>query len=195
MRDRRTLVAIVVLALAVGVAQVLLWWLRPANRNDQFVGPPRSGYSLRDFTLDAYGEDGHLSFRLRSPYLQRREGDESLYLNAPSFLLPPQHGAAGLPWTGHSEYGWVSANADLLKLQGKVVMQRPAFDGSPAASIHTSDVTAWPKQNRVATEAPAEIRQGTATMHSVGLRANLDTKYLELLHDFHGTFKPSSHDR
>lgn len=189
MTDRRLLTAVVLLALAVGLAQLLVWWLKPPPQN-RFVGPPRSGYTLTDFTLDAWGDGGQLSFRLQAPQLVQREGDASLYLNKPTFLLPPQNGAKGAPWHGHSRYGWVNADNTLLKLQGKVVLNRPASAQAPAASVHTSDVTAWPRQNRLATDASAQIVQGTSTMSGIGLKANLVTKHLELLHDFHGTFPP-----
>lgn len=192
MTDRRLLTISVLLALAIGLTQLLVWWLKPAPKNT-FVGPPRSGYTLKQFTLDAFGDTGHLSFELKAPQLVQREGDDSLYLNAPDFLLPPQDGASGKPWYGHSQYGWVSADNTLLKLQGKVVVNRPPSAQAPAASMHTSDVTAWPRENRLATDAAAHIVEGTSTMSGVGLRANLATKHLELLNDFHGTFKPSSH--
>jgi lipopolysaccharide export system protein LptC len=170
---------------------VLLWWLRPAHPARQLVGPPRSGYTLHDFTLYGYGASGHLGYRIQAPQLERREGDASLYLNKPEFLLPPKVGTPGKPWTGHSDYGWVSAKGTLLKLQGQVEMQRSAFDGVAAAQIHTRDVTAWPKQHKMATDARVAMQQGTATMTGLGMRANLDTKHMELLHDFHGTFQPS----
>jgi lipopolysaccharide export system protein LptC len=190
--NRRLIASLVALALAIGVVQILVWWLQPDRTNRMDAGPPRSGYTLHDFTLYGYGQDGKLGYRLQAPRLDRREGDDSLYLNQPSFLLPPKNGNAGQPWTGHSAYGWVSAKGDELKLQGKVLMQRPADARTPAARIDTSDLTAWPRQNRVATDAHVAMRQGTATMTGTGMRAELDTKHLELLHDIHGNFKPST---
>lgn len=194
MTRRRLIANIVVLVLAIGLVQAALWWLRPPPKPRQLVGPPRSGYTLKDFTLYAYALDGSLSFRIHSPSLQRREGDQSLYIDQPHFLLPPENGAPGAPWHGRSEYGWVSGDNSVLKLMGKVDMQRAASGLAPSAEIHTSDVTAWPRQHRLATDQPARLRQGTSRMSSVGLRANFDSKHLELLHDFHGTFKPSPSD-
>jgi lipopolysaccharide export system protein LptC len=189
---RRLITIAAVLLLAAGAAQLLLWWLRPQHPERMQAGPPRSGYTLHEFTLYGYGPDGMLGYRLQAPRLERREGDESMYLTRPRFLLPPKDPTAGKAWTGHSDYGWVSAKGDELKLQGQVHMQRPAFDGVAAARIDTRDVTAWPPQSRIATDAHVAIRQGTATMSGTGMRAQLDTKHLELLHDIHGNFKPST---
>lgn len=191
MSENRLIGTLALLGVAAGLVWLAVWWLRPPPHPGVVVGPPRSGYTIRDFTAWSYGDSGKLAFRLQAPYLQRREGDASLYLNAPRFLLPPQHGAPGEPWRGTSQYGWVSEDGSVLKLQGQVDMHRAAQKDSPAAEVHTADVTAWTRQNRLATDAPARMVQGPSTMSGVGLRADLNTKHLELLHDFHGTFAPS----
>jgi lipopolysaccharide export system protein LptC len=190
LRDRRLPAAIFVIALAAGVSQLLLWWLGPAPPARDFVGPPRSGYTLTDARVTEFGADGRPSFHLQSPHLERREGDESLYLNSPTFQLPAKQ--AGEPdWHGESLYGWVNKPGTLLKLQGPVTMQRAAFGTSPATAMHTADITAWPKENRLETAAPAQIIQGASTISGIGMRANLTTKHLELLDDVHSTFMPA----
>lgn len=195
MTTRRLVTTLVLLALAAGVVQLLVWWLAPSHAARMQAGPPRSGYTLLDFTLYGYGPDGKLAYRMQAPRLNRRQGDASLYINQPSFLLASRNDSGAPPWTGRSDFGWVSAHGDELKLQGQVAMHRPAYPGVPAASIATRDLTAWPPQNRVATDAHVSIHQGTATMSGTGMRARLDTKHLELLHDFHGTFQPSANTR
>ena len=195
MTTRRLVTTAVLLALAVGVVQLLVWWLEPSRPQRMLSGPPRSAYTLLDFTLYGYGKDGKLAYRMQAPRLNRRDGDDSLYINQPSFLLAPRDGSVASPWTGQSDYAWVDAHGDELKLQGQVHMNRPAYPGVPAASIETRDLTVWPPQNRVATDAHVSVHQGTATMTATGMRADLDTKHLELLHDFHGTFQPSTKPR
>lgn len=191
-RDRRLPAAIVLIALLAGIAQLLLWWIGPAPRPNAFVGPPRSGYTLTDFTLTQYGNDGLPSFHLTAPQLERREGDQSLYINAPVFDLPSNQ--PGVPdWHGQSLYGWVNSDGTLLKLQGPVYVHRPAFGSTPATAMHTSEVTAWPKENRMETAAPARIEQGTSTISGVGMRANLNNRHLELLDDVHSTLMPAKH--
>lgn len=189
LRDRRLAAAVVLLALAAGAAQLLLWWIGPAPKPNEFVGPPRSGYTLTDFKLVQYGTDGLPSFLIDAPRLERREGDESLYINAPTFDLPSNQPAVP-DWHGHSLYGWVNHNATLLKLQGPVHLERAAFDETPRTTIDTAEVTAWPKQNRLETAAPAQLVQGGTRIHGVGMRADLNDKHLELLNDFHGIYPP-----
>jgi Uncharacterized protein conserved in bacteria len=194
LRDRRLPAATLVIALAAGVSQLLLWWLGPTARTNDFVGPPRSGYTLTDARVTEYGIDGRPGLHVQSPHIERREGDESLYLNSPTFQMPAKK--PGVPdWQGQSLYGWVNKPGTLLKLQGPVYIHRPAFTdvrgvAQPEATMHTSEVTAWPKENRMESAEPVQMTQGDRRMSGVGMRANLTDNHLELLDDSHGTFPP-----
>lgn len=194
LRERRMPAAIVVLFLAVGASQLLLWWLGPAPQTHDFVGPPRSGYVLIDADVTEYNVDGQPGLRVQSPRIDRRDGDDSLYLTTPTFQMPAKQ--PGVPdWQGQSLYGWVNKPGTLLKLQGPVYMHRPAYTddqgvAQPNATLHTSDVTAWPKENRMITAEPALLTQGDSRMNGIGMRANLNDNHLELLHDVHGTLIP-----
>ncbi|MEP7184556.1 MAG: LPS export ABC transporter periplasmic protein LptC [Rhodanobacter sp.] len=191
LRDRRVPAVTLVIALAAGLGQLLLWWFGPAPKTNDFVGPPRSGYTLSGARVTEYNAEGKASFRLQSPHLERREGDESLYLNSPTFQFPARQ--AGVPdWKGESLYGWVNKGSSEIKLQGPVNMHRAAFSGAPAAEIHTAEVSAWPKENRLETAAPAQMIQGGTRISGIGMRANLNDKHLELLDDVHATFPPRS---
>ena len=188
-RDRKLASAIVLVALAAGFAQALLWWMGPAPKQNDFVGPPRSGYTLSNFRMWSYGPQGQLAFRMHAPQLERREGDESLYIDSPVFDLASKK--PGVPdWHGQSLYGWVDKSGSLIKLQGPVTMHRPAYADSAATDLVTSDVTVWPKENRMVTAAPAQMTQGASRMDGVGMRANLNDNHLELLDNVHATFPP-----
>lgn len=189
-RGQGTAGTVAILAVGLGASVLLYNWIAPEKKVQDFVGPPRSGYVLTNFNLDSYNDQGKPAFKLIAPHLERREGDESLYINAPNFVLPSTKEPDTPPWTGHSQYGWVNNDGSLLKLQGKVHMDRVAFGTTPPASIDTSEVTAWPKENRLQTDEAARIVQGTSTMDGVGMRANLDTKHLELLDAVHTVYQP-----
>ncbi|MDR6938375.1 MULTISPECIES: LPS export ABC transporter periplasmic protein LptC [unclassified Luteibacter] len=189
-RDRSATGVAGMLAVALGASVLLYYATAPEKKVQDFVGPPRSGYVLTNFNLDSFNEEGKAAFTLTAPHLERREGDESLYINAPDFVLPSTNETNAPPWTGHSQYGWVNKDGSMLKLQGKVHMDRVAFGTTPPASIDTSEVSAWPKENRLETAEAARIVQGTSTMDGVGMRANLDSKHLELLDAVHSTYQP-----
>lgn len=183
--NRRLLVLLIV---AVAASQLLLWWLKPAPKPRQSAGPPRSGYSLNNFSLDVLTKHGTIGFHVQAPHLQRRDADESLFIDKPRFRIP---GTDNTQWHGQAEHGWVSGNGELLKLSGKVVMQRPATATQGKASIETVDLTVWPAEKRLATDAQAEIRDPGRILKGTGLKANLATHTMELLANVHGTLQPS----
>jgi len=185
--DRRNLSLAVVLALAATGSWLLIQWLKPPPKPNEMVGPPRSSYTLNDFTLDALDEDGAPAFRLVAPYLARREGDDSLYVNEPIYTI---YGADNADWHGTSQYAWVSADNSLVKLIGKVDMRRLPTKTVKAAEVHTADVTVWTKDKKMASDAPSEIQQTGSILRGVGMRADMNTHSLELLSDVHGTLVP-----
>lgn len=189
LRDRRVPAATIALALLAGLGQLLLWWFGPAPKTDTFVGPPRSSYTLINASMTEYNAEGLPSFLLQTPHLERREGDDSLYLNSPTFQLPSNQDEVP-DWHGESLYGWVNKDGTQLKLQGPVSMSRAAFDDTPITRIETADVTAWPNESRVETAAPAQMVQGRTRISGIGMRADLTDKHLELLDDVHAIFPP-----
>ncbi|MEO7149964.1 MAG: LPS export ABC transporter periplasmic protein LptC [Rhodanobacteraceae bacterium] len=187
MIDRRNIYLVVALAVAVGITQLLIWWLKPPPKPNVMVGPPRSSYTLTDFTLDGMDEDGEPSFHLTAPYLARREGDDSLYVNAPKFTI---FGSQGADWHGTSQYAWVNTDNTLVKLIGKVDMLRPKTPTASAAEVHTSDASVWTKDKKMASDAPSVIQQTGSILRGTGMRADLNTHSLELLADVHATLTP-----
>jgi lipopolysaccharide export system protein LptC len=190
MRDRRTLFWVIALAIGAAVTQLLVMWLRPPPKQLAMVGPPRSSYELDDFTLHAFGEDGKLAFTMTAPHLARREGNDSLYVNAPKYFFVANDGST---WDGTSQYAWISSDNNTVKLIGKVDMRRPPTGKVSEAEIHTADATVWTQDKRMATAAPSVIREPGSILRGVGMKADFDTRSLDLLSDVHATLTPKSH--
>jgi lipopolysaccharide export system protein LptC len=190
MQDRRTLTWLVALAIAAAVTQLLVWWLRPPPKPVAMVGPPRSSYQLDHFTLRVFGDEGKLSFTMTAPHLARREGNDSLYINAPEYSFVASDGS---DWHGTSQYAWISSDNDLVKLIGKVDLHRPPTPNVSKAEIHTADATVWTNEKRMASAAPSVIQEPGSILRGVGMKADFDTRSLELLSDVHATLSPRSH--
>jgi lipopolysaccharide export system protein LptC len=168
-------------------------WVVGAPPVNEFVGPPIADYVLYNSTVWSYGVDGMLSFTMTAPRMDRRGGDESLYINAPVFEIASKN--PGVPsWHGNAPFGWVNKGGTEMRLDGTVYMQRPAYAQGPMATLCTSNVTGWPKENRMQTADPATMTQGASVMNGVGMRANLNDNHLELLHDVHGVLYSSQNN-
>ncbi|QRN55952.1 LPS export ABC transporter periplasmic protein LptC [Dyella caseinilytica] len=174
-------------------------WVVGAPEANDFIGPPISDYVLYTSKVWSYDVTGLLNFTMTSPRMDRRAGDESMYINAPVFDIKSKK--PGVPdWSGNAPFGWVNKSGTLMRLDGPMYMHRPAFVQSltgtlsPMATLCTSNVTGWPKENRMQTADPATMTQGATVMNGVGMRASLNDNHMELLNDVHGVLYSSQNN-
>ena len=189
--ERRYWVIVFVLGLLVIGTEALLWLVRDRTNAQTFAGPPRSDYTLSDFTLDALDSEGKRTFQVSGPRLARRGDDGSIFVDAPDYKLVD---GAGHPWTGKSESAWVNKEGTIMKLLGHVEMHRAGDDKSEPVDVVTSDLTTWPKDKKMETAAAATITQPGSILRGTGLRGDLNDKTLELLSDVSSTLQ-SRHPR
>ena len=189
--ERRYWVIVFVLGLLVIGTEALLWLVRDRTNAQTFAGPPRSDYTLSDFTLDALDSEGKRTFQVSGPRLARRGDDGSIFVDAPDYKLVD---GAGHPWTGTSESAWVNKEGTIMKLLGHVEMHRAGDDKSEPVDVVTSDLTTWPKDKKMETAAAATITQPGSILRGTGLRGDLNDKTLELLSDVSSTLQ-SRHAR
>ena len=197
MIDRRTYLVIVLLALVALATQALVWVFVPREVENSFVGPPRSDYTLGNFTLDALDELGHHSFTMVAPRLVRKEDDASIYVTTPDYEIVDNSGNL---WKGRSESAWVNKDGTIMKLEGEVDLHRIESDKATPIQMLTRDLTILtdpktkdPKQvreRRLETAAPTTVIDPDTVAHGVGMKADMTLKSIEFLADFHSTTQP-----
>ncbi len=187
MIDRRLWVVAALLAIA-GIALNIVFWLTRQRTSEQtFEGPPRSDYTLGDFTLNALDAEGNLSFQTIGPFLARRGEDGSIFVTTPDYVI---YDGGGNQWKGKSDSAWVNKEGTIMKLQGHVEMHRQAEKGVQPVDLVTTDLTTWPKDKKMETAALATIIQPGSILRGIGMRGDLNTKELELLSNVHATIEP-----
>ena len=198
--ERRTLAIIFVLALLAVGSQILVWIFRPHEAAAEFVGPPRSDYTLTNFTVDALDEAGKLSFRVTGPRLAHKAEDGSIYVTTPDYVMLDN---SGNTWKGKSESAWVNKDGTIMKLEGAVDMHRIATATATPVQMVTSDLTVTtsakekngsdhkPREKRMETAALVTITDPGHTERGVGMKADLGLKTMELLSDVHAILLPS----
>jgi lipopolysaccharide export system protein LptC len=195
--DRRTYLVIVLLAIVALATQALVWVFVPREVENSFVGPPRSDYTLGNFTLDALDELGHHSFTMVAPRLVRKEDDASIYVTTPDYEIVDNSGNL---WKGRSESAWVNKDGTIMKLEGEVDLHRIESDKATPIQMLTRDLTILtdpktkdPKQvreRRLETAAPTTVIDPDTVAHGVGMKADMTLKSIEFLADFHSTTQP-----
>jgi len=206
MESRSVLIVGLLLVVAAGT-WLLSWSLRPREDPNQFTGPPRSGYTLDKFTLDAMDTDGSHAFTVIAPHLMRRDDDGSIYVAAPDYEIVDNSNNV---WKGTSDSAWVNKDGTIMKLEGKVLMHRVPTEKVNQIDLATRDltITTDPKakdaqgkfiagthrDKRMETVAPTTISDANTISRSVGMKADLDLKTIELLSDVHTISYPGNHN-
>jgi lipopolysaccharide export system protein LptC len=196
--DRRLVLIIAALAVLALATQALVWVLAPREEESAFVGPPRSDYTLTDFTLDALDEHGQHSFSMTAPRLARRQDDGSIYVTTPDYEIVDNGGNL---WKGTSESAWVNKDGTIMKLQGSVDMHRIPTEKITPVQILTRDLTVRsdpkskdPQQlrdRRMETAALTTVIDPSTVAHGVGMKTDMTLKTVEFLSDFQSTTQPS----
>ena len=184
--ERRYWLIVIVLALFALGTELLLWINRERPDEQTFAGPPRSDYTLTDFTMDALNTAGKRTFQVSGPHLARRGDDGSIFVTTPDYVLVDGNDH---PWQGKSDAAWVNKDGTVLKLQGQVEMHRKETADAKPVDVETRDLTTWPKTKKMETAAPATITQPGSILRGTGMRGDLNSKVLELLADVHATLQ------
>ena len=199
MIDRRTWLTIVALAIVALATQALVWVFVPREVENTFVGPPRSDYTLGNFTLDALDEQGHHSFTMVAPRLARKQDDGSIYVTGPNYEIVDNSGNL---WKGTSDSAWVNKDGTIMRLEGAVDMHRLEADNVTPVDMVTRDLTVTtdpknkadpkqPRERRMETAALTTVTDPQTVARGVGMKADLTLKVVEFLADFQSTTQPS----
>jgi len=198
MIERRPWIIVAVLALIAFAAWMEVWLMRARDTSEDFTGPPRSDYTMNDFTLDALDSEGAFSFSVTGPRMARRGDDGSIYVTTPDYEIIDN---SSNTWKGTSDSAWVNKDGTIMKLEGKVTMHRVPTEKVEQVDLLSSDVTittdpkpkdaqgrnvgSGHRDKRMETAAQTTIYDTARVSHGVGMKADLDLKTTELLSDVH----------
>lgn len=188
MMERKLILTIALLAALALFTQVLVWVYASRNLSSAFVGPPRSDYTLTNFTVDALDIDGQHAFSIAGPRLMRRAEDGSIFVTTPKYeIVDNSHNV----WKGDADSAWVNKDGSIMKFEGQVRMRRQPTATVTPVELQTSDLTvtsdksASPPKKTLETAALATITDPGHVVHGVGMKADMGMKVVELLSDVH----------
>lgn len=165
--------ATLVLLTAAALSGWALWSQREKPKSGG--GDTRPDYVLTDFEVVVLDKLGKESFTLRAPTLTRDPTAKTMDITTPLFLIPAKAGSNGGPWQVRSQRGWVSAEADEVRLRGQVHADSTNAEGKPIA-ITSEELNVFPDANKATSAVPVKMVQPGITMNGSGLQADLETK-------------------
>jgi lipopolysaccharide export system protein LptC len=171
-------IAWLLLAAAAGASS----WLVVANRGgtpspNRPAAANRPDYILHDAVVTRYARAGTPRYILHSQRIAHRQLSGVSLLTAVGLDYYPN---AAPYWHLDAEHGSVSSDGDRIALSGNVHAHQPMV--AVPIRLATSRLHVQLAERRIRSDAQVTLRQGDSRTHGTGMRANLNTGKVHLLH-------------
>jgi lipopolysaccharide export system protein LptC len=176
--------------LALGIFSVLERLEKQAKR-ERVVNLPPIDYTFEGIQYAALDSNGDLRVRVNAQRMTHTRADKSLLLSAPHIV---RFGADTAQQTLNAERAQVYDQGKRVELRGNVEMLSRAQSATAKAETHinTADLTLLAEEKRAFTDSAVQIQQGDTVMTGRGLRADFNQQLIEIEHDIHTVYRPST---
>lgn len=139
---------------------------------EDFMGPPRPGYSLDSYELVVLDKLGQEAVSATGPLLVRDADSGETDLLEPRFRMPSESG----DWHARSELGRLSAAADELRLTRDVRIDGPPSGPNANLRFRSEELTVLPEAQWATSQEAVVIEQGPSIIRGQGLEIEFDTR-------------------
>ena len=172
------LLVLALLLLAAGGSFYLLEKLGGADPLSEHRDPD---YYLENFTTITMDENGEPKHKLSAAYMAHYPDDDSSELLQPKIEI---FRAGKRPLYIEAREGRLSADSEVVFLQGDVRLWEPDGDGGRGLRVDTSEVTIRLQDEYAETDRYATITSGDSVITGTGMRAFLPDSRLQVIrHD------------
>ena len=145
-------------------------------------------YFMSDTVSTVLDKAGQPKRRLETAYLAHFPEDNRTELQQARLTL---HQDDGSLWSIKANRGTLYQETEQIYLTGDVIIEKPPTDASrPGVKIQTDKLHVDPKQQIAETDDAVLISSEDARVNAVGMKANLQTKSVELLANVRGIYAP-----
>ena len=192
--SKRGLLLLVLFVVALGMG-LSVWKNRPKDHGGT-ADNGRSDYVLTNFEAIVLDKQGHESFTLQAPKLERHPGDQTMTIQTPVFYIPVAPAEGQVPtreagWEVRSKTGWVSADGDELRLIG-AVDAKTASGADRRVTIATERLNVFPRTSRATSPGTVTVVQPGFILRGQGMDARLDSKRVRFSSNVKASYVPSS---
>lgn len=170
------------------ISGVLLFW-NPFRSNSE-KAPETDNVSLQpdfvatDMALKRFDEQGFLTSQVHAAYMEHYQEIDLTLFTSPSYLIYPKQGQAR--WRVHAEKGTFNQRNHVV-LQKNVIITAIAPD-ELVKEIHTSYLELDLDTMMMTSDRPITVYGKAFTIAGVGLKADINRHYIELIKDIRATY-------
>lgn len=146
---------------------------------------------------DAYMEDVVAT-------ILNKQGIPSLKIETPKMIHYPENDVTDIskphitvyrqspePWYINSNFAKASSGIDQILFWDNVIIHHAQDSDNPTTTMTTTSLTVFPNQQLAKTDKPITVTQPNATLHAVGMFANMNDGTVKLLSNARGEYVPS----
>lgn len=186
MRVDRLVIILVFLVVAAGVS----WWLSQDGDIRRVAGTQGTGDSDYSFTGLAVSEmdpKGDLLHTLSAEQLYHYPQQELSILARPQFAF---YSDSTKTWDIVAEKGTVEEADHSVLFSGDVQIEYAGEVPDQGFKLYTEELRVWPDDRRAETDHAVKIVQQSGEIDSIGMKAEFDSRRLDLLSNVRGTYEP-----
>ena len=138
-----------------------------------------------------YGENGRLERTLFTPKLEHTpENGTHRFENPRVLAVRPDNATVEIT----AKRGVSYREGLEVTFMEDVLLRQMATEKAAESTLETESITWFPKNSLAITDKPVKFRQSGNEVHSVGMKAHLEERRVELLHTARGFYAPPSNN-
>ena len=186
-KDTRSTVRIVLLALAAGISSFLMLQNDRLEQEERYT-PPSLGlaYFIKGAEMSGTGKDGKTLYRLRADRAEQSPDNDHINLTNIALSYEP---SADVPWDLFADKGKIPPDGKLVELSGNVLILSKSA-GKTETSIRTTQIDLFPDKKLARTNKKVNIMNNGQNVKGTGMDAYLDTSEVKILSNVNGKFLP-----
>ncbi|MGK0500363.1 MAG: lipopolysaccharide export system protein LptC [Oceanicoccus sp.] len=159
----------------------------PNFTSDSQSTQPADFYLINSHTT-TYNQQGQKDFSLRSKQMRHQPADGSIKITAPQ-LAVFDNGMRS--WNITAQTGVIYNNGKKIDLRQRVVIN----SADDETTLKTPQLFIFPNQKQAHTKKPVTLANANGFSRAIGMKANLNTKKIDLLEQVRSQYEPTATDQ
>lgn len=185
----RKLITIFLLFLATSLTgwSILIWKQSSAIVTSNQIKKPDA--YMENVISTVLNKEGKPSLKIETPKMIHYPEGDTTHLTTPHVTVYRQ---SPKPWTIDSDYATASQGVTQILFWSHVVIHHPTDSVNPNTTLQTPSLTIFPDKQIAKTDQAVVLKQPDATVHAIGMLANLDDGTIKLISKARTEYVPSS---
>jgi lipopolysaccharide export system protein LptC len=143
---------------------------------------------MEDVVATILNKQGIPSMKIETPKMVHYPENDMTDISKPHITVYRQ---SPEPWYINSTFAKANEGIEQILFWDNVIIHHAADSDNPTTTMTTTSLTVFPNQQLAKTDKPITVTQPNATLHAIGMLANMNDGTVRLLSNARGEYVPS----